>query len=68
MDFINYCLEFYGPSGLYPLGVTKEQIEGVLQELLDRPDYDFAGDSFDRENIRDILMERFKLEWGCWHK
>ena len=34
-DFINYCLSFYGPDGLYDQGRTKEQVAYATTLYLD---------------------------------
>jgi hypothetical protein len=59
-DFINYCLDFYGSDGIYPIGATKETITkavDILSEVLIVSQKEFCGDSTDRELIRDILLE-----------
>ena len=58
--FVNYVHKFYGDGGLYPMGATMRQIAAATQILLDRRD-DVEFDSFDREKVRDILIERFGL-------
>lgn len=56
--FIDYVYGFYGPkSDLYPMGATKKMIGEALDILIARGD-DVAFDSFDREKIRDIMIER----------
>ena len=62
-DFIEYVYSFYGKEGLYPMGATISQIIGAVGVLLTSEDWDFAGDSFDREKIRDILIEKFGLKF-----
>lgn len=66
-DFTHYCYDFYGDGGLYDMGATREQIMEALWEYVEelRKDTDrvFWGDSVDRENVRDILMRMFNLEW-----
>jgi hypothetical protein len=32
-DFINYCLDFYGADGIYPMGATKETITKAVEIL-----------------------------------
>lgn len=62
-NFVGYVLEFYGPQGIYPMGATIEQIMLATAKLISNKDYDFAGDSFDRENVRDILIADFGLKF-----
>lgn len=60
-QFIKYVHDFYGPdSDLYPMGASLEQIGQALDILIARGD-DVAHDSFDREKIRDIMIEQFGL-------
>ena len=73
-DFINYCLDFYGPSGLYPENKrTKEQIAyattlyldacAYYEGLEDKDQYHVMtwanGDSLDRERVRDIMNDYY---------
>ena len=60
-EFVDYVLDFYGPNGVYPMGATNEQVEKALDIYLKNPETDYAADSFDRENIRDILISEFGL-------
>ena len=57
-EFVDYLIDFYGPTGLYPMGVTKEDILLALCVYLEqiRDVYKFTGDSIDREHVRDILI------------
>jgi len=59
-QFVAYCEEFYGDKGIYPLGFTRRQIELAtelyqlkLAQGLER----FEGDTVDRENVRDLILE-----------
>ena len=65
-DFINYCLDFYGPGGIYPENKrTKEQIAYATTMYLDACTYYESegidgftwgyGDSLDRERVRDLM-------------
>ena len=73
-DFINYCLDFYGPSGIYPENKrTKEQIAyattlyldacAYYEGLEDKDQYPVMtwgnGDSLDRERVRDIMNDYY---------
>lgn len=60
-SFVDYVMTFYGHDGLYssffsPQLRRDEIIDAVT--LLLNSDHDFAGDSFDREIIRDILLKK----------
>ena len=58
--FVNYCLDFYAPAprGLYAMGATeKEVLHALARRLIARPDVPFDGDSFDREMVRDLIIE-----------
>lgn len=57
-DFIDYCFEFYGKGGFYDLKATHTELERAyrIRRLFDRF-LPFDGDSFDREWVRDILLE-----------
>lgn len=59
-NWVAYVLSFYGPDGLYPMGATAEQVEAATKALIERGD-DVAYDSFDREKVRDIMIECFGL-------
>jgi hypothetical protein len=61
--FIEYVLGFYGSEGVYPMGAKVSHVVWALEELLSREDYDFAGDSFDREKVRDIMIKDFGLKF-----
>jgi hypothetical protein len=67
VEFVPYFNEFYGTDGIYPnkLGgdiSAHDMLEGTLSLLNDRPDYEWAGDSVDRELLRDALREVGKLD------
>lgn len=55
-QFTDYCSSFYGDeSSIYQLGFTAEQIR-LATDLYCAAGRDFAGDTVDRENIRDIIL------------
>lgn len=63
-EFVKYVLDFYGVGGLYDFGAddyssaTAEDVEKALDIRLERhKDVWFDGDSFDRELVRDIMLE-----------
>lgn len=62
-DFIMYVHSFYGKDGVYPMGATIPMIIDAVGILLTEEDHDFAGDSFDREKVRDIMISQFGLKF-----
>jgi hypothetical protein len=57
IDFVNYVYSYYGEGGLYDFGVTREEIAGATGiRLIKHADTEFAGDSLDRELVRDIML------------
>ena len=61
MEFINYVRSFYGPGGIYCMGATDEMIIDATIQYITKGGYEFCGDSFDREHVRDIMIERIGL-------
>jgi hypothetical protein len=62
MEFINYVRSFYGPGGIYPMGATDEMIINATIQYLSTEGTKWGdGDSFDREMVRDIMIEQFGL-------
>ena len=62
MEFINYVMSFYGPGGIYDMGATYDMIVDATIQYLTTPDTKWGdGDSYDREQVRDILIDRFGL-------
>ena len=61
-QFINYVWSFYAPDAtLYPIeGFTYQQCQAVClaYSLTD----EYVGDTFDREKVRDIVCELYKLK------
>ena len=62
MSFTQYMMDFYGPeSEIYPeLGFNELQINiatAIYKMRLDAKGEEFCGDSVDRENVRDIILE-----------
>jgi len=65
-EFYDYVLSFYGPGGIYPMGATLELIEHATQDLiriLEIKGQEFCGDSVDRELVRDLLIDKYKLQF-----
>ena len=61
-DFIDYVLSFYGVGGIYDFGVTEEEIKEAIEIRIDKYELPFAGDSVDREMVRDIILEQVR-DW-----
>ncbi len=59
-NFVTYCMDFYGPGGIYPMGATRQIVTQALKELIESgADVDF--DSIDREKVRDIMIAKHGL-------
>ena len=58
LDFVDYCLDFYGHAGIYRYNFTVEEVlMGMIKRFHYRPRLDFDGDSVDREYVRDMVFE-----------
>jgi hypothetical protein len=65
-EFYDYVFSFYGSGGIYPMGATLELIEKATKDLiqiLNIKGQEFCGDSVDRELVRDLLIEKYKLQF-----
>jgi hypothetical protein len=63
-DFLEYVMSFYSEGGIYDMGATREDILMAIGVRIERfPAIPFHGDSLDREQVRDILIERFGYKW-----
>ena len=65
-DFLVYVESFYGnvPDAVYPIGATPEMIlEATAACWKEFGIENFCGDSVDRERVRDIMIDKFGLEW-----
>lgn len=59
-QFIDYCMRFYGPDGLYDRNFNTTEIRlalDILKRRLDAKGSEFCADSVDREFIRDIILD-----------
>ncbi len=67
-QFVDYVESFYGevPDAIYPIGATREMISNAVEIYFDAM-FDSVtwggGDSLDRERVRDIMIEKYNLEW-----
>lgn len=58
-DFVDYVFGFYGTSGIYDMGATRDQILAATEIHAATGSYE--GDSVDREAVRDIMIDKFSL-------
>ena len=69
IDFCAYVEDFYGVGGVYDMGATPAHIIEATQKYIDQvgtnpeDSFSFAGDSLDREKVRDIMIEDFGLKF-----
>jgi hypothetical protein len=63
-DFVEYVLSFYGTGedAIYDYAFTREEVEAAFTIRLQNDEIEFAGDSFDRELVRDIVIEVLRGE------
>ena len=59
-EFIRYVKSFYGPGGIYDMGATDDMIIEASFKYI-QSGANFYGDSFDREHVRDIMIDEFGL-------
>ena len=57
IEFIDYCLDFYGDGGIYDFNMSREELaEGLERRIKNRPALTFDGDTTDREIVRDEVF------------
>ena len=66
-QFVKYMNDFYGPKGIYPdkkkRTLGQKDINMAYSTLLkQKPNFEIAFDSTDREMLRDILIKMKKLD------
>lgn len=65
-DFIDYVMGYYGPDGIYPMkGINRTLVRKATNDAIrvaKIKEEEFCGDSFDREQVRDLLIDKYKLE------
>jgi hypothetical protein len=61
-DFYHYVLSFYGENGIYKMGATLDMVMEATQKYINSSD-EFYGDSFDREHVRDIMIDTYQLQF-----
>ena len=65
-EFYDYVLSFYGKGGIYPMGATLTVVRKATKDLiriLKIKGQEFCGDSVDRELVRDLLIDKYKLQF-----
>ena len=64
-DFIDYVMSFYGPGELYPIqGINRTIVRKVTNDVIrisKLKGQSFCGDSIDREQVRDLLIDKYNL-------
>ncbi|NBX50891.1 hypothetical protein EBT25_13415 [bacterium] len=64
-DFIDYVIQFYGPDGIYPMGanrtIARKATDDVIR-ICKIKGQKFCGDSIDRELVRDLMIDKYKLQ------
>jgi hypothetical protein len=58
--FYDYVLSFYGDDGIYKIGATRDMVMEATQKYISSG-ANFCGDSFDREHVRDIMLNDYGL-------
>ncbi len=62
-SFIDYVYNFYGKHGIYAMNATRTMICNSTNKHINQIGglVNFGYDSYDREAIRDILIEDYQL-------
>ena len=61
VEFVEYMLDFYGPNGVYDVGMTEAEVREALPiRLLERADLEFDGDTVDREICEAIVINNLR--------
>ena len=66
-DFIDYVLSFYGPDGLYPMSANRTVVRKATNDIIKIGKIkgeEFCGDSYDREQVRDLLIDKYNLQFA----
>ena len=66
IEFVAYCLGFYGHGGIYDYGFSFEEVcQGLIKRFSYRPSLDFDGDTVDRELVCEMVFELREREKEC---
>jgi hypothetical protein len=63
-QFIDYVMSFYGPDGLYPMDANRTTVRKATNDIVriaKIKGQEFCGDSIDRELVRDLMIDKYKL-------
>ena len=61
VEFVEYMLDFYGPNGIYDIGMTEAEVREALPiRMLERADLEFDGDTIDREICEYIVTTNLR--------
>ena len=63
-DFIDYVMSFYGPDGLYSMGANRTIVRKAVNDVIRIAKIKgekFCADSYDREQVRDLLIDKYNL-------
>ena len=67
-DFIDYVMSFYGAGELYPItGINRTIVSKATNDVMRMSKIKgtpFCGDSYDREQVRDLLIDKYNLEFS----
>jgi hypothetical protein len=66
-QFIDYVLSFYGPDGLYPMSANRTVVRKATNDIIRIAKIkgtSFCGDSIDREQVRDLLIDKYNLQFA----
>lgn len=56
--FYNYCLDFYGKEGIYPIANDQIIYNAIGQYITQPRSIPIEFDSIDREKVREIIEKR----------
>ena len=63
--FIDYVMSFYAADGIYPItGINRTLVRKATNDAIriaKIKEQEFCGDSFDRELVLDLLIDKYKL-------
>ena len=64
--FIDYVMDFYGVNGIYPItGINRtiaRKATSDVMRIAKIKGTSFCGDSYDREQVRDLLIHKYNLD------
>jgi hypothetical protein len=67
-EFIDYVMSFYGPGELYPIqGINRTIVRKATNDVMRIAKihgHAFCGDSVDREQVRDLLIDKYNLSFS----